>query len=538
MGIRDLLFVSLIVGAGAALGASLYPPRIAPRPSDRPSLRQWDDAQAKDTLERVNQSFRDQWNESGLSPAPRAPELAVIRRLSLALTGSIPSLQEIRRLESIPEGERIHDYAERLLLDRRFGDYFAERLARVYVGTEGGPFIVYRRRRFVSWLSDQLMQNRPYDQVVGELIAKDGLWTDQPATNFVMVTWDPERKVFDPERLAGRVARAFLGARIDCAQCHDHPFAPWKQGDFQGLAAFFAQIQSGLTGLHDELAAYRPTDRKTGKAVTVEPRVPNHEDLLPPIGQGDRRERLASWVTNPANPALGRATVNRIWALMFGRPLVDPIDEVATAEDVAPALGILADDFVAHGFDIRRLIRIIVDSEVFRLDSACDPHPTPEQDAAWAVFPLSRLRPEQVVGGLIQSASLTTIDYDSSIFVRIGRTVGTNNFVQRFGDPGEDEFDEHSGTITQRLLMMNGELVREKTKPDLLGAVHRVSHVAPSNRAAVEVAYLTTLTRKPTPEEAAYFEGKLAGSTGKDREERVSDLFWILVNATEFSWNH
>lgn len=538
MGIRDLLFIGLVLGGAAGLGASLYPPRIDARNDFRPRRSVSDDGLGE-TVRRVDAAFRARWAAEGLTPTSPAPELAVVRRLALGLTGAIPSLEELRRLESIPEGQRATRYAEALLDDRRYADYFAERLARAYVGTEGGPFLIYRRRRFVSWLSDDLFKNRPYDAIVRDLIASDGLWTDRPATNFITVTYDPERKVVDPERLAGRVTRAFLGARLDCAQCHDHPFASWKQADFQGLSAFFGQAENGLTGIHESPIEYQPTDRKTGKPVTVAPRVPFLPELLPAENQGTRRARLARWITDPKNDHFPKATVNRVWALMFGRPLVEPIDDLPSTDELPEPLVILADDFAAHGYDLRRLVQILAATEAFRLDSTTfDEAHEEAADRSWAVFPLTRLRPEQVVGGVIQAASLTTIDADSPIFARIGKFFGENNFVQRFGDSGGDEFDGRGGTIPQRLLMLNGELVHGRTKEDLFNAGNRVALLAPTDRAAVEVAYLTVLTRKPTAEEARHFEAKLDKARGAERARRVSDLYWTLVNSTEFSWNH
>jgi hypothetical protein len=538
MGIRDLLFVGLVLGGAAGLGASLYPPRLDAGRADRPT-RPAPDGGLGETVRGIDAAFRSTWDAERITPASRAPVPAIVRRLSLALTGAIPSLEELRRLETLPENQRISEHVDQLLADRRYGDYFAERLARACVGTEGGPFLIFRRRRFVSWLSDQLMENRPYDQVVRDLIASDGLWTDRPATNFVTVTYDPDRKVVDAERLAGRVARAFLGARIDCAQCHDHPFASWKQADFRGLAAFFGQAQNGLTGIHDAPGDFTPTDRKTGKPVIVAPRVPFLPELLPANDKGDRRERLARWVTDPKNPNMPRAVANRVWALMFGRPLVEPVDDVASMEELPDPLTILADDFVAHGFDLERLIRAIAATEVFRLDSAlADDSRVDVLEKVWAVFPMTRLRPEQVVGGVLQAASLTTIDADSPVFVRIMTGLSQSGFVQRYGDSGEDEFDGRSGTIPQRLLMMNGDLVRDATKADVFKAGGRIGYFAPTNEAAVEVAYLTILTRKPTREESHHFAAKLRGSRGEARSSRMADLYWTLVNSTEFSWNH
>lgn len=166
----------------------------------------------------------------------------MLRRLSLALVGSTPSLEEIRQFEARPADDRLETWLESLLRDRRSADNLAERFARALVGTEDGPFLQFRHRRFTTWLSDAILANRPFDAVVRDLIADQGLWTDHPATNFISVTFNPENERPDPERLAARVARAFLGIRLDCAQCHDHPFQPWKQADFRGLAAYFGGV--------------------------------------------------------------------------------------------------------------------------------------------------------------------------------------------------------------------------------------------------------------------------------------------------------
>jgi hypothetical protein len=535
MGVRDLLFVGLVVGGSALIAANLYPRRVVDRaaiPKVEPSTSETLAA----PIQKINDDYRARWREAGIDPAKQVDELTVIRRLSLALTATIPSLEELRSIENVPAGRKVDRWVELLLHDRRYADTFAERFARAYVGTEGGPFIIFRRRKFVTWLSDQLHANVPYNQIVRELIVTDGLWTDHPATNFLTVTYDPEKKQVDPERLAGRVARAFLGVRIDCAQCHDHPFENWKQQDFQGLAAFFGQAQSGFVGMHEEPGEYQFLNRKTGKPQPVEPRVPFQSELLP--SEGNRRVRLAQWLTDPANPSLARTTVNRVWALMFGRPLVEPVDELGSPEDRPQALDILAEDFIKHNFDLMRLIRVIASLEVFRLDSALEGDTTDAHEHEWAVFPIARLRPDQVVGSLLQAASLTTIDAESPIITRIIRSISHAQFVGRYGDTGEDEFDAKSGTIPQRLLMMNGELINDRTKSGLFNSATQIGSFAQSDRAAVELIYQIVLTRKPTSGELAHFEKKLAGTNGKVREERMSDILWTLINATEFSWSH
>ncbi|WP_165250435.1 DUF1549 domain-containing protein [Paludisphaera soli] len=532
MRLRDVGFILVVVGLGLAMSRgvirSASPVRTAPETpvAARPGV-----------VDRVDEAFREGWRERGIEPAPTASELAVLRRLTLALTGTVPSLEEIRRFEADAPGRRLEVRLEELLRDRRAADYLAERFARAFVGVEDGPFIVFRRRRFVTWLSDALMENRPYSAIVRDLIAERGIWTDRPAVNFVSVTRDEMTERPDPERLAARVSRAFLGARIDCAQCHDHPFQPWKQEDFRGLAAFFGGIRSNLRGVSDAEDSYRPLDRKTKEPLTIAAAVPSNPELLP--AEGDPRDRLASWVVDPKNPYFARAAVNRTWAILVGRPLVDPIDDIPAAAEVPPALDLLAADFVEHGYDLRRLIRAIVATEVYRLDSVDIPEEAAApEDETWAAFPMTRLRPEQVAGALAQSSSLTTMGPNSPWFARAIAYAEGNDFVRRYGDAGEDEFAPRGGTIPQRLLLMNGELVEKRTKPEMWNASKRIAGLAPTDEKAVELTYLAVLTRRPTPEEAAHFAPRLAGTTGDARSELIADLFWTLLNSAEFSWNH
>ncbi len=533
---RNLLFLALVAGGVLFLAANLFPPAIPDRSlAFDPAADEAADYRA--AVNQVNTAFRRQWTRHDLNPAPRAGDLAIARRLSLALTGTIPSLQEIRQFEARPKGQRIAWHVAGLFQDRRYADYFAERLARAFVGTEDGPFLIYRRRRLVAWLSDELLANRPYDQIVRQLLGADGLWTDQPATNFLTVTADGNRNNQpSPNRLAGRVTRAFLGIRLDCAQCHDHPFEPrWKQSTFQGLAAFFGQTRLGLTGIHDSAEEYAIENRKTGKPEVIRPAVPFHAELLP--SGGNRRQRLARWLTHPNNPSFARAAVNRVWALLLGRPLVDPVDDLANATEVE-ALNLLAADFSGHGYDLRRLIRILAASDVFQRDSAAEHPITEAHERHWAVFPLTRLRPEQVVGSVLQGASLETIDQQSHIVVKLLRTLRETEFVKRYGDTGEDEFNGRGGTTPQRLLLMNGDLVKEKTRESLFNAATRIGWLAPDDRRAVETAYLVLFTRRPTARERTHFQRRLAGTSGKERSQRMEDLFWVLINSTEFSWNH
>ncbi len=545
---KNLLFMTAVASGLGGMAYVVRPDYRPGRPERLPAVH-FTPADVQSTVIDVNAAFQRTWQQAGIAPAPRAEDLAIARRISLALTGTIPSLEEIRLFEAHPAQDRLAWWTSHLLADRRSAGYLAERFARTYVGVVEGPFLQFRRRRFRLWLADELYTNRPYDQIVRDLIATDGVWTDRPAANFITVTINPDDENNKPNvnALAGRVTRAFLGIRLDCAECHDHPFAEWKQRDFQGLAAFFAQTENALfrgeskpfEGVREGSGELEAEDYATGEKHIIPPAAPFHAELLPSQPE-HRRERLAAWVTHPHNEAFARATVNRVWALLCGRPLVEPVDDIPLDGERPEALDLLARDFVEHGYDLRRLIGAIVLSEPFTRDSAADGAAVSEtQEKLFAAFPLTRLRPEQVVGAIWQSAKLSTVDDDSHILVQLTRYGETNDFVTRYGDAGEDEFDPQSGTIPQRLLMMNGELVQDKIGQNpLANAATQLAWLAPDDKSAVEGAYLAVLTRRPTSEEAKHFIGRLRDSQGDERASRVEDLYWTLLNSTEFSWNH
>lgn len=198
---------------------------------------------------------------------------------------------------------------------------------------------------------------------------------------------------------------------------------------------------------------------------------------------------------------------------------------------------LLAEDFIAHDFDLHRLIRVITATRVFEASSLTD---DPQAEAHWAAFPVTRLRPEQMAGSVIQAASLGSIDSEAHVLFRIKRDIDVNNFVKRYGDKGEDDFDNAGGTIPQRLLLMNGNMVTDNVKNNpFVAASTRIGMLSPDNKTAIETAYLAIFTRKPSDDESSHFEGLLAAARSNGaRSNAMSDLYWTLMNATEFSWNH
>ncbi|MAG92215.1 MAG: hypothetical protein CMJ48_00470 [Planctomycetaceae bacterium] len=493
----------------------------------------------------LNQALQAAWDKEGLQAPEPADDLQVLRRLSLALHGTLPSLEELREFEADAEPDKLARWTQRMLADVRFGDYFAERLTRIYIGTDNGAFVIFRRGRFVEWLSEQLHNNERYDEIVRTMISAEGLWTDAPEVNFItgaMIQDEDEKNYVDVNKLTGRVARAFLGQRIDCAECHDSKFDDWLQSEFQGLAAFFGQSEVSIAGVEEKSeTTYEVEDRDTLEKRVVEPQVPFHPEWLPKTGT--RRERLAGWVTHAENRRFERAIANRVWGLMFGRAWFPKVDDLPDpSEDGSrDVLDILGADFREHNYDLRRLIGQIAASKAFRASShtsSDDAELTERLEKNWALFPLTRLRPEQVIGSMLQASSIRTIDQNSHLLVRTIRLLRENDFISEYGDLGENELDEHAGTIPQALLRMNGKFATEMTEVNLLNASGRIESMSSTSEKCVESCFLVCLTRRPTKAEYAHFTKQFEGATKEERQAVVEDLFWSLYNSPEFSWDH
>ncbi|MEZ5950720.1 MAG: DUF1549 domain-containing protein [Planctomycetaceae bacterium] len=373
----------------------------------------------------VDKAMQELWEQEGCVPPPRQE----VDDSEASLAGPAWNRSLARGdspVQADTHPDRLPRWIEEMLRDSRFADYFAERLTRVFVGVQREPFLIFRRDLFKSWMSDQLRRNRPYDQMVWEMIAQPGLWTGEPATNFI--THGVIDKEPNPAKLTGRTVRAVLGQRIDCAECHNHPFANWKQRDFQGLAAFYGQVKLSPFGVEDDpKRRFRVTDQealwKNGHRTCRS---------LWRVPVDDEKHSGKVWRTGASIPKIDASApaVNRVWGLLFGRPgrkapyqvsvddLPDPEEETSATPLV---LDILAEDFVAHGYDLRRLMRVILSTEAFRMDSRVEIEDDQELQRHldhWAVFPLTRLRPEQVVGAMLQAASIKTIDQNAALITR------------------------------------------------------------------------------------------------------------------------
>jgi hypothetical protein len=509
--VRNTLGLVSVVALGLLAGTSL-----ADRPRPDRSL---------ELAPKIDAALEAAWKKQGAHATEPASDLELLRRMTLDLLGTVPSLEEIRAFEAEPASDaKRARLPARLMADPRFQAAFAERLARITVGKgKKQDDLFYRRRRYVEWLKDQIARHRPWDEIVREILAAEGVSVDGPA-NFVIAA------DCDPAKLAARTARAFLGIRLDCAQCHDHPFADWKQKDFEGLAAFFARTErKGPVVVEKSDGEYTLEDRKLGKERTVEPRVPYASEAL--VETPKRRVALGRWVTDERNRLFARSIANRLWGWLMGRGLIEPVDSIdegkARYEEV---LALLADELRANRFDLEVLVKAIVSTRAYALSSRGDP----SLAQSFAVYGLKPLRADQLANAIWQATSFETENDDRALIFRLAQMDQTRKFIERHGGDQDSEEPEDE-TLLQRLLLVNGALVHERIKHDSpTSPTKRLLVLAPTDEKLVETAFLMALTRRPTERELTHFVERLRG----DRTHAAEDLFWALLNSSELSWNH
>jgi hypothetical protein len=327
-----------------------------------------------------------------------------------------------------------------------------------------------------------------------------------------------------------------MGVKLECAQCHDHPFARWSRKQFWELAAFFPSPRRPLganqnfppQGFTESRQVRIPGTDKVVKARFLDDTEPQFKDGV------TSRAALAEWLTAPSNPYFARNAVNRMWAHFFGHGIIDPVDDDPTEDNPVshPALlDELSRQFVAHNFDLKYLVRAITSSNAYQL-SGTTTHPSQEDARAFAKAAMKGLSPEQLFDSLSTATGYRQRRNPNDIFNQGGPA---GQFLNRFSN--QDKRTEYQTSILQALMLMNGQFVNDAASAKrsiLLAAVADAPFMNTEQR--VETLFLATLSRRPTAEESARLSAHVRGS--RDRDAALGDVFWALLNSSEFFLNH
>ncbi len=491
-----------------------------------------------EVLEELDSVLAKLWEDNGVDPAQPASDEELLRRVYLDLAGRIPSVSEVRAYRQDKSPGRYTTLVDRLLNSHDYATHLAATY-RTFLIPEGVDLTAFGGvEAFDKWLSERFASNDSYDKVVRSLLLAEGRLSRSGPLLFYSAA------KLDPDQLASRTSRVFLGMRLECAQCHDHPFEPWTQKDFWSYAAFFARISRPQGTLENVSTVMRVRDVDRGEV-----KIPDSDEIVPPRflnsleplaeqAASDRRQQLAQWLTGAQNPYFPRAAANRVWGQMFGRGIVDPVDDFGVENPpVSPeALDLLASHFIRTNFNLRELFRTVALSRAYRLSSGAEVADDMRVDL-FAQMNVKTLTAEQVYDCITVATMPSGAATDGFNVVRFGNT-SRDEFLQQFRTP-TGRTTEYLGGIPQALTLMNGTLIDGATGLASSGLLKSLSAPFFTNKQRIEVLYFATLSREPQPAEWELLNEYITDdTTGAELKEGLADVLWALLNSAEFTMNH
>lgn len=509
-------------------------------------------ARAEEPLRAViDRELGAEWKKQQITPAPRSTDAEFLRRVYVDLVGTIPTHDETVKFLADRDPKKRSTLIDALLADPRFARAQADVWELALFGRSPGNASDTRvRPTFKTWLARQFAEGVPHDQMVKQL-----LLAEQPGSEMFLVQF---RNAPDDATVA--VSRLFLGMQLQCARCHDHPYDVWTQKDFYGVSGFFVRlvVQESGNGNNrvftvgekssgDVLFSGSAKDAAPGrKGEPVKPKFLGGNELAeppqpkgykePPRPKGSeklpkpafsRKEKFAAWVVEPGNPYFAAATVNRLWAQFMGRGIVHPIDDLNKDNDPShPAvLKELAARFVDHKYDLKFLIREIVNTEAYQLAGT-----GPVRDALPPAFERARIRPlsaEELVAAMRTASGFTPDPKNPN--------ANWEYFLRAFGEP-TNGLGEFQGSLSEHLFLNNSDQVRSLFRRKKGNLADQILSSADPWEKRVERMYLSVLNRPPRPKEREAFVSFIQREPKPDAA--VEDAIWVLLNSSEFRFNH
>ena len=489
-----------------------------------------------------------------MNPSELTSDAVFLRRAYLDVLGILPTAEEARGFLADSRPEKRAELIDRLLERPEFADWWALKWSDL-LRNEEKVLDAKGVANFHHWIRQGIADGKPLDRFARELITARGSTYSNPAANFYRANRDAVTR-------AEAAAQLFLGVRLQCAKCHNHPFDRWTQQDYYRWAGFFARVQYKIleNRRRDENDGHEfDGEQVVWMAPAGEVRDPRTDQPMEPCYLGeptpdfqpdqDRLEELADWLTSPDNPFFAKAQANRVWYHLLGRGLVEPIDDFrATNPAVMPALlDELIRDFVAHGFDLRHLVRVIMNSRTYQLSATAN-ETNSDDEANFSHATLRRLSAEQLFDALSQATGVAPHFSGFPAGLRASQLPGVQamrsrrrraspeeQFLVLFGKPPrlltcECERSTEP-TLGQTFQLVSGPTINELlSKSD--NRLGRLLGESKSDEAIVEELYLSALSRFPTAAERQGVVDYLAAAS--DRRAALEDVLWGLLNAKEF----
>jgi hypothetical protein len=472
-----------------------------------------------------------------LQPSPLASDAAFLRRASLDLTGQIPSPSAIRAFLDDPTPTRLKRsrMIDKLIASPAYVDHWTVKWGdllqsnRKYLGDKG----VYQ---FQEWIHHSIATNQPYDKMVLELLTARGSSYDNPAANYFRVTRDAKPTM-------EKTTQVFMGVRMVCAQCHDHPFERWTQSQYYQMAAFFSAVglragyEVGEEIVFDQREDYEMKHPKDGHVVK-----PVLMASATPVGiptDQSRRDALAHWLVSKDNPFFAKAIANRIWSYFFSRGIIEPVDDIrASNPPVNPALlDALTKDLLDHNFDLQHLMRTIANSRSYQEEFETNEWNAADRDNFSHAYP-RRMTAEELMDAVSAAAGVRAqfpeVPEDTNAEQLADPHVGPEGFLDVFGRPLRESSCECERrtdfSLPQALNLVNGQTISAAVA-DPQGRVAKLVLSGKDDKAIADELYLAALSRQPNAQESERAVHYLAGGA---KTSRSQDLLWALLNSKGF----
>jgi hypothetical protein len=489
----------------------------------------------------IDQRVTAAWNKE-VHPAPLANDAEFFRRVHLDLAGRIPSVTEIRDFLEDDRPDKRRLWVDRILQadpeDSSYRDAYVNHFAnvwRAWLLTQTNQQALIQQPVLESWLRQALKSDAGYDRLVRDLLTQQagpGQRAINPLDMTASVAAFYAANEFRPENLAGSTARLFLGLKLECAQCHNHPFDKWTRDQFWEFAAFFTDVAQPVRPNQAPTQSSRGEIKVMGTDKVVKARFPDGKE--PQWKDAGTRPTLVDWMTAADNPYFARAAVNRTWAYFFGVGLVDQPDGTG---DENPAsypelLDLLAREFAASRYDVKFLIRAITASQAYQRSSVVS-HPSQQDLHLFARMPLRGLSPEQLFDSLAVATEYLDASPADPLAALRGAQTPRGEFLARFA--AQEQRTDYQTSILQALYLMNNDFIARRASAQQNRTLATLAEQRTSTARKVESLCLVALSRKPRPEESERFVKYVEAG---DPKRTLADVFWVLLNSPEFLLNH
>lgn len=478
---------------------------------------------------RIDQFVDGQLSKLNLPASPPADDWQFVRRVTLDLTGRLPAPDDARRFAEDMSVDKRLKLIRVLLASDSFADYWALKWAN-QLGIDSKQLQPEGAAAYHGWLAERLRADAPADETARMMVTSTGDSYVDGAVNFL-------RSGSSPGDLAEHASRIFLGVRMRCANCHDHPLDHWKQDDYHGLAAIFAKVRRGRVVTVSQRGEV--THPVTGQPAL--PRIPSQRYLDETV---DGRLALADWLTSPDNPYFAKALVNRLWQQLMGRGLVDPVDDLrATNPATHPELlQWLAGDFVAHGFRVKHTIELICNSNAYGRDSSGLPDNA--MDTAFYSHALIKPLEAEVVADAISDVTGVPLQIGDNLLPRTVTLTDNRMDVPSLNLLGRCDRETTCSTasevsLSRSLHLINGELINKRLNAPS-GRLHALLASTQDDAQVLDEVFLSTLSQ-PGISKTQYWQQHLAAIADADGGARAAffeDVLWSLLTSKSFATNH